>query len=600
MILDNTFKSYNDLGCHIYTKDGKTYTRFTLYAPNVGDVELIVRDYTRVKMEKNFEGVHEVHLEGDLTWKSYYYELNFGDFKVTKTDPYGFFTGYRPDHDSIVYDTLNDNYKWNDKKYMDARKPEWHSYSKPIHIYEMHLGSWIKRYGDFHNYRTIADELVHYLKEHSYTHVELMPIMEHPLDDSWGYQLTGFFSPTSRFGNPADFKYFVDKLHQAGIGVVLDIVIGHINKDLYSLFKFDGSYMLEFEDEFRRENHEWGTANIDFGKPFSKMFFSSVIDFWISVYHIDGFRVDAVSKLFYNLGNKDFGYNEEGIRFLQHITSYCKVQHSHVLFFAEDSTAFDKVTAEPKHGGIGFNYKWDMGFMNDTLKFYSENDEFRKWHPGNITFSHYYFYSEKFILPFSHDEVVYGKKSLLNKMNSSYDLNFKKLSNLMVYFFGFPGKKLIFMGQEFAQFDEWNFKKELDWNLLSFDSHRRFNQFYKDIARFYLNNQSLWKNDFDPNMYKWAVIDEYNAVFAFKRYIKTNHVIVVLNTIEKDTHMLIGVDQDIEYEVAIDNYNKSYFGWDDKYSLHAQKGDRVAGYQYFIEFHLKPYQAFILKPKKVK
>ena len=517
--------SYEFLGCHKST----TGFIFRVWAPNAKNVS-IVGDFNDWeigfdKMRKIGYGVWEGQVAQAKVFDNYKFAVEkYNGQIVLKSDPFAFHTATRPDNASKVYATTN--FKWSDEKYLKTKQ---NILDKPINIYEIHLGSWRKYAdGNFKNYRNIADELCKYVSDMGYTHVELMPISEHPYDPSWGYQVTGYYAPTSRYGTPEDFAYFVNKLHQKGIGVILDWVGAHFPKDENGLYMFDGTCAYECSDPLKNEHEEWNTRIFDFGKNEVVSFLVSNITFWQKIYHIDGFRVDAVASMLYlDYGkngkewrpNADGGnINTEAVKFLQKLNASAFETDQNVLMIAEESTAFPLVTKPPYVGGLGFNLKWNMGWMNDVLDYISTDPLFRKGKHKALTFPLFYAFSENYVLPLSHDEVVYGKKSMIGKIPAEYDDKFATLRAFYAYIFAHPGKKLTFMGNEFAQFNEWDFSGELDWNLLEFEKHFKFKRFVKELNKFYLNSSELWEIDHSWKGFNWIVSDDCdNSVISFAR-----------------------------------------------------------------------------------
>ena len=424
------YDAYRYFGAHLQKDDSGRFigTLFTVWAPHAKKVS-VMGEFNDFRSDvHNLEkiddtGIWRLFVPEASNWQRYKYVINTWDGRTLyKVDPYAFFSGERPEQMSKIYDL--EGYQWNDVSFMKKRTKR-RPYTKPMNIYEIHLGSWmLKPGGTFHKYNELVDLLIPYLKEHGYTHVELMPIMEHPLDQSWGYQITGYYSATSRYGVPKDLMYLIDKCHQNDIAVILDWVPGHINRDEHGLYFFDGQPLYEYEEEWKRENFVWGTANLDLGKGEVQSYLISNALFWMKYFHVDGFRVDAVSNIIYYLGDPSKGVNEGAISFLRNLAKEIFAYHPNALLIAEDSSAHPKVTHPVDQGGLGFNYKWNMGWMNDTLRYFEKDPIYRKYHHDNITFGLSYAFSENFVLPLSHDEVVHGISSLVDKMPGDYWLKF--------------------------------------------------------------------------------------------------------------------------------------------------------------------------------
>ncbi|MBN2696436.1 MAG: 1,4-alpha-glucan branching protein GlgB, partial [Bacilli bacterium] len=490
-------EAYKHFGAHLI-KDDKgiiTGVRFTVYAPHAKIVS-VVGDFnfwdsrTHVLEKIDASGVYSLFIAGLSEWARYKYCIvtSYGQ-TIFKADPYAYFSDNRPETASKVYDI--EGYEWHDESYLSQRRQN-NPFMEKLSIYEVHLGSWMtKPDGSFHKYNELVDYLIPYVKAHGFSHIELMPIVEHPLDESWGYQGTGYYSATSRYGVPKDLMYFVDTCHKENIGVIIDWVPGHICKDAHGLYMFDGEPLYEYNDVNIRENVVWGTVNLDLGKGVTKSFLISNAYFWMQYFHVDGFRLDAVSNILYYLGNSAIGTNFGGVEFLRNLSWAIKEYDHSVLLFAEDSTTFPKLTGSVLDGGVGFDYKWNMGWMNDTLKYFEKDPIYRKYHHDLITFGMVYQYSERFVLPLSHDEVVHGKRSLVSKMPGDYWQKFANYRLLMGLMFTHPGKKLIFMGGEFAQMHEWKDKEELDWFLLEYPLHERANRFVRDLIQVYNHHPAL-------------------------------------------------------------------------------------------------------------
>ncbi|MDQ0218876.1 1,4-alpha-glucan branching protein GlgB [Peribacillus cavernae] len=539
------YESYKTFGAHPATLEGIDGIRFAVWAPNARKVSLVGdfnnwdgNGHTMDRVHQS--GVWVIFVSGLQEGELYKYEILTQENKVVlKADPYAFFSEERPNTASIVHRL--DHYEWHDQKWI-ASLPKSDPYHRPMLIYEVHLGSWKKKSnGESYSYRELADELIEHVLANGFTHIEIMPLMEHPFDGSWGYQITGYFSATSRFGTPEDFMHFVDCCHQRGIGVIMDWVPAHFCKDEHGLGRFDGTPLYEPIDPLRAERPLWGTYSFDFTKPEVVSFLISNALFWMDVYHIDGFRVDAVSSMVYlNHDNplpqkltNEFGGEENGaaIAFIKKLNETIFEKHPGALMMAEEATEWPLVTAPTDTGGLGFNYKWNMGWVNDVLRYMKLESSERANHHNLLTFSFFYAFSENFVLPFSHDDVVHGKRSLLNKMSGDYWQKFANYRLLYGYFMTHPGKKLLFMGSELGQFAEWKDKEELDWNLLDFPSHQKLHHYLKELNQFYQENSSLWRLDHEPDGFEWIDHSHQESVLTFMRKGKRkgDYCIVVCN-----------------------------------------------------------------------
>ncbi|WP_144352515.1 1,4-alpha-glucan branching protein GlgB [Sporomusa termitida] len=540
------YRSYNLLGAHVVNENGLAGVRFAVWAPHAQRVGIIGDfnnwDGSRHPLQKlstcGIWGLFIAELKaGDI----YKYEIvTAGGEILHKADPVAFSAELRPKTASTVAGL--GRHVWQDEQWR-AAKAKQSAYEQPLNIYEVDLGSW-KLGADRQRltYRELAPALAGYAVSMGYTHIELLPVAEHPFDGSWGYQATGYYAVTSRYGSPEDFMYFVDYCHQQGIGVILDWVPGHFCKDAHGLARFDGTALYEYADAGRSENRGWGTLNFDLGRPEVMSFLISNAIFWLDVYHIDGLRIDAVANILYlNYGKEEGEWapnchggteNLEGIQFLRRLNEAIFASYPQALVIAEDSTVWPLVTKPTSVGGLGFNFKWNMGWMNDMLRYMELEPVHRQFQHNLLTFSFLYAFSENFVLPLSHDEVVHGKRSLLAKMPGDYWQKFANLRAFYAYMMAHPGKKLLFMGGEFGQFIEWNYQDSLDWHLLEYDMHAKLHNYVRNLNRFYLANPALWQNDQDWNGFSWIDCeDSRQSVLVFKRQGKkdSDWVIVVLN-----------------------------------------------------------------------
>ena len=586
---------YNVFGAHVVGDE----TVFTVYAPNAKEVRLIASfngflGGEHVLNKIHYQGIYQIKVSGNHEHAIYKYEIiTHAGTILHKADPFAFYAEVRPNTASKV--AVIDQYQWSDEHYhMQKQQP----YQQPVLVYEIHLGSWQRKDGQFFGYRELAKPLINYVLEQGFTHVEFMPIYEHPFDGSWGYQGTGYFAATSRYGHPYDLMYLIDQLHQAGIGVIFDWVLGHICKDAHGLSFFDGTPLYEFDDAHRRENITWGTNNLDFYKGITRSFMLSALCFWHEYFHIDGYRIDAVSNLLYYLGNRDQGINDGAIKFLKQAAAVLYQRDDRMLFMAEDSTDFPQVTHPLDVGGLGFNFKWNMGFMNDVLSYFKEDPIHRKYHHNRITFGLVYAFNESFILPFSHDEVVHMKGSLINKMPGSYVDKFAQWKLLLTLWMTHPGKKLLFMGGEFAQFSEWAYERSLDWHLFEYESHQKANRYFKDLVQVYKHHDAFYTYDLEPKTFSWLVVEDYDqSVFAYMRHSDHSHMVVILNMTPNVHHGYeIGVPYDGMYEEVLNSDKDMYFGSNQSHQ-HDLKTihDTRNGQPFHIKVTLGPFASIILK-----
>ena len=545
-------------------KDGVV---FRLYAPMASDVSVIgdFNDWnTSVhKMTKIDDcGVFEIFIEGLHNYSLYKYHFkNAKGEYVDKADPFAFLSEYRPGSCSRLFNI--ENFIWHDKEFLEKRE---RNFDKPMSIYEMHLGSW-KGQVDNRNlsYEEIADYLIPYILDLGYTHIEIMPITQYPFDGSWGYQATGFFSADSRYGNPFQLMSFIDRMHQAGIGVILDFAPVHFATDPWALCQFDGSDMYEYSNEHRYSPR--GSLQFDLGKDPVRSFLMSAMNYFVDYFHFDGIRVDAVSNILYWDGNKNKGQNEGAIEFIKRLNGKMHYRFPGVMVIAEDSTDFAGVTRATEHGGLGFDYKRDLGWMNDTLKYYALDPVFKKYDHNKLTFSMAYFFSDNFLLPLSHDEVVHGKGTILNKMWGSYEQKFALIKNLYTYQYAHPGKKLNFMGNELASWDEWNEKKSLPWELKRFPKHDSVSRAVRDLNLIYKAEKAMHFEEHNPAHFNWLMVDNNNdSVFAFERRVGDSHLVFVFNMTPNYYEFYdIGVTREGTYE-EIFNSDKDVYGGTNAYN----------------------------------
>ena len=536
----DSVRAYDFLGAHLVNRNDKNGVVFRVWAPTARSVS-VAGDFNNWNNEANYMynigyGVWEVFVEGVKEFCTYKYciESEYGD-RLMKADPYAFHAQTRPGQASVVYDI--ESYSWNDSEWFNKRK-ENNISSSPMNIYEIHAGSW-RKYpdGNFFNYQKLADELIPYLKEMHYTHVQLMPITEYPYDGSWGFQTTGYYAPTSRYGTPSDFMAFVDKLHGEGIGVILDWVPSNFPTDDFGLARFDGSPLYESNDPKTSKRDSWGTCLFNYARFEVTSFLVSCAMFWLDKYHIDGLRIGALSSMLYlDYGKSEgewepnkFGGKEnlDAVDFVKRLNTAVHMYHPDVMMFAEENTSWPKLTHKIEDGGLGFDFKWNMGWMNDMLHYMSLNSMWRPFNHDSLTFSFYYAFSEKFLLPISHDEVSHGKGSLIKQMPGKYDEQFAGVRAFITYMYAHPGKKLVFMGTEIGQFDEWNHEEAIQWDLLEFEKHKKLRTFFKELNKFYLDCKPLYELDTVWKGFDWIHHDDYtNSVIAFKRTDKNGDEIV--------------------------------------------------------------------------
>ncbi|GAA0178738.1 1,4-alpha-glucan branching protein GlgB [Clostridium sediminicola] len=622
------YHSYEFLGCHIKESDEVKGALFSVWAPNAEKIRVVGsfnnwngEKYTMKKIENS--GIWKLFIQDIQEGDSYMYEVFNSNEKnpVLKADPCAFYSQLRPKNASIVYNYKG--YNWKDDKWLKKREKS-NIYSEPVNIYEVHLGSWKTHDVEtkdedskkqFYTYRDMAEELPEYVASMGYTHVELLPIMEHPLDASWGYQSTGYFAVTSRYGTPKDFMYLVDKFHEKGLGVILDWAPGHFCKDAHGLYNFDGTHLYEHPNPLIGENYDWGTSNFDFEKLEIHSYLISNAIFWFKEYHIDGIRVDAVANMLYltygmksdlKIKNK-YGGDEkiEAVDFLKKLNEAIFKYVKNPLVIAEDSSTWPMLTAPTYIGGMGFNYKWNMGWMNDMLKYMQLDPIYKKWHHDKITFSLLYAFSENFVLPLSHDEVVHGKKSLLDKMPGDYWQKFANLRLFYGYMMGHPGKKLLFMGGEIGQFIEWNFDQQLDWFLLLYPPHKKLQHYVKELNMLYKKESAFWEKDHGYDGFEWIDHSNYEqSIISFIRKGKTdsNYLIFICNfTPVVYYDYKVGVPENIEY-VEIFNSDEDDYNGSGQINEGIMKANQEKwnNQPYHIKTKIPPLAMLVLKPKQKK
>lgn len=608
-----SLEAYKVFGAHVETVDKEKGVRFTVYAPNAKSVQ-VIGDFNEwdgqnhVMEDYNGGGTYTLFIPGVEQYDIYKYRIETPAGAILdKADPYAFFSELRPATASKVYNL--DGYKWADKRWLNKRTK---NFDKVLNIYEANIGSWKMKKdfseeedGEFYSYEEMIDLLIPYVVEHGYSHIELMPLTEFPFDGSWGYQVTGFFSATSRYGNPKQLMEFVNACHKNNIGVIMDFVPAHFVTDAHGLTQFDGGFLYESADIHKRYT-EWDSCYFDFAKDEVKSFLMSAVNFWSCYFHIDGIRFDAVSNLIFYKGNKDLGENKDAIEFMKRMNASVHEACPGVMLIAEDSSDYPKVTAPVKYGGLGFDYKWDLGWMNDTLAYFKKDPVYRQYDDIHykLTFSMMYFHSENYILPFSHDEVVHGKGTILDKMWGENDTKFAQCKALYLYMMTHPGKKLNFMGNELAEYKEWDEKKSLGWELLKFPQHDSFKTYIKDLNTIVNDYPALYERDYDAEGFEWLIVDDKKqSIFAYTRKDKKDNILVCVMNFVGNTHekYTIPVPKAGSYKEIINTDKDVYTGSDitNKRALRSKKM-KALGFDNVIQVKIAPFSGMIFELKKDK
>lgn len=610
---------YNKLGAHPMTVDEEEGVYFAVWAPNAAAVSIVGDfnewDENATPMERLEPlGIYQIFLTGIKVGDIYKYCVTAQDGKKTlKADPYGFQAELRPNNASVVADISD--FKWHDSRWMKKRE-KFDDKKNPMFVYEVHPGSWKKHEqteedeDGFYNYREIAHELAAYVKDMGYTHVELMGIAEHPFDGSWGYQVTNYFAPTSRHGSPEDFQYFMDYMHEHNIGVILDWVPAHFPRDAFGLAEFDGTCLYEYADPRKGEHPDWGTKVFDYGKTEVQNFLICNALFWLEHYHVDGLRVDAVASMLYlDYGREDgqwvpniYGGNEnlEAIEFFKHLNTIVKKRNPGIVMIAEESTAWPKVTDKAEYGGLDFSLKWNMGWMHDFLEYMKLDPYFRKYNHTKMNFAMVYAYSENYMLVLSHDEVVHLKCSMIEKMPGSYEDKFKNLMAGYAFMTGHPGKKLLFMGQDFGQHREWSEKRELDWFLLDKEPNRHLQAFVKELLHLYKNNKCLYEYDCYPEGFEWINADDGDrSIFSFVRHSesgKSNMLFIINFTPVERPDYRVGTTCRRKHTLVLSSDDKKFGGTGKRRPKEYKPAKKECdGRKYSFRYKLPAYGAAVFK-----
>lgn len=603
-LMGQCIEAHNYFGAHFVETNECNGVIFRLYAPCASDVSVIGDwnnwDVTKNKLTKVDEsGVWEIFIPNLHNYQTYKFHFkNARGRYVDKIDPFAFFSEVRPGTCSVLFD--NRYFAWHDDSWMCSRD---RNFDKPMSIYEMHLGSWLGKANDGHrySYEEIADHLIPYILQNGFTHVEFMPLVQYPFDGSWGYQATGFFSIDSRYGNPFQLMSLVDRLHQSGIGVILDFAPVHFAKDDWGLANYDGTHLFEYNNKYRLS--PWGSLHFNLGKDPVRSFLMSAMNYFLDYFHFDGIRVDAVSNIIYFNGDSSIGENSGAIEFIKRLNSKLHIAHNSIMMIAEDSTSYSGSTRPIEYGGLGFDYKWDLGWMNDTLKYYSLDPIYKKYDHNKLTFSMAYFYSDNFMLPLSHDEVVHGKGTIINKMWGSYDHKFALIKNLYAYQFAHPGKKLNFMGNELASFDEWDENKSLPWNLKSYPKHDSISRFVKDLNFIYKAHKAMHFEEHNPAHFRWLMVDNADqSIFAFQRKVDDEVMVFVFNMTPNFYHdVTIPMMEKGTFEEILNSDKEVYGGWGQYNGLPISTGEgSFEGLPYHLSIKLASFGALIFKRIKTR
>ena len=611
------YEIYEKMGGRLMTHEGARGAAFSVWAPNAKAVSVIGDfnnwDARRSPMRRLGEsGIWELFLPAAAEGDKYKFHVTQCDGRVVdKTDPYGVYAEVRPNNASVLYPLKR--YKWKDRRWMTARR-KYDFRTAPMNIYEVHLGSWKRAEGDrFLTYTELAEQLIPYVKEMGYTHIEMLPVEEHPFDGSWGYQVTGYYAPTSRYGSPDEFKQFVDACHQNGISVILDWVPAHFPKDDFALARFDGTALYEHQDPRLGEHIQWGTYIFNYGRKEVANFLLANALYWMDIFHIDGLRVDAVASLLRLDFCKEEGQwlpnvyggseNLEAIEFLKHMNSVIAEREPGALMIAEDSTAWPGVTKKVDEGGLGFSLKWNMGWMNDFLSYIKLDPIYRKYHQNKLTFGMAYHYAENFVLVLSHDEVVHTKSSMIGKMPGDVWQSFANLRLSYGFMMGHPGKKLLFMGGEFAQYSEWSEARSLDWHLLQFADHEEMQAYVKELNHLYTEEPAFWAEDFDPNGFQWIECDDAeSSIVSFVRRSKEKELVFLCNfTPVVHRGFLLGVPQEGVYHERLNSDAARFGGSDVINAVPLQSKAEPAGRCPFrVELDVPPLGMVILEREQPK